>query len=504
MKPFNPNFSPPNGARRFALHVFRTAGAAGEAGSTVYTDVQELAGIGGLDTQTSENSLWSAAARAGIVDVERWVVAAVLWQAADAVASTDKSCVPAVQSPGSTEGATKVMAGDDTLDAAAVSTKAMSLWEELRDEAFRSVLSRSSKNENHGTVPNAESSTSSPAKAGTLSTPRKLDNQREEPLVLEGEDVVSHRVDRRALQRYKALRSVPSSFDRALIRTLVLASGAGAAAAAASPTAGDRASGDSGVGGSLDCVEDVLLHNFVVAGFADGSCLSVCDIVDAVSARRQRVALTATAGGPISGGAKEGMDNVVVSDENGHRPAKPQALTELPEDHRHRLLCGEPVPRGETRAASVIKGEETPVSDDNAVTVSSASMLETDVESRLLLGIPAELRELFRAASLAGVVRKKQQQQQHVSHAKVSNMSIFRVSLLLAVHRNYSSLHHRDRRSIAPLFIRVTKAVQRRMSWRMLNEESCKSWTATGPSKRPPSPEAGQPYTTPPHGATNV
>ncbi|CBN80035.1 hypothetical protein Esi_0022_0146 [Ectocarpus siliculosus] len=400
---------------RFALHVFRTAGAAGEAGSTVYTDVQELAGIGGLDTQTSENSLWSAAARAGIVDVERWVVAAVLWQAADAVASTDKSCVPAVQSPWSTEGATNVMAGDDTSDAEAVSTKAMSLWEELRDEAFRSVLTRSSKNQTHGTVPNAEPSTSSPAKAGTLSTPRKHDHQREGPLVLVGEDVVSHRVDRRALQRYEALRSVPSSFDHALTRTLVLASGTGAeaaaAAAGASPTAGDRASGDSGVGGSLDCVEDILLHNFVVAGFVDGSCLSVSDIVDAVSARRQRVALTATAGGPISGGDKEGMDNGVVSDENGHRPAKPQALTELPEDHRHRLSRGEPVPRGETLAASVIKGEEEPMSDDNAATISS--MLETDVESRLLLGIPAELRGLFRAATLAGVVRKKQQQQQH-------------------------------------------------------------------------------------------
>ncbi|CAB1098133.1 unnamed protein product [Ectocarpus sp. CCAP 1310/34] len=389
---------------RFALHVFRTAGAAGETGSTVYTDVQELAGIGGLDTQTSENSLWSAAARAGIVDVERWVVAAVLWQVADAVASTDKSFVPSVRSPGSMEGASEIMAGDDTSDAAAVSTKAMSLWEELRDEAFRSVLSRSIKNENHGRVPNAEPSSSSPVKAGTLSTPRKHDHQREGALVLVGEDVVSHRVDRRALQRYKALRSGPSSFDRALMRTLVLASGAGAAAAAAaaSPTAGGRASWDSGVGGSLDCVEDILLHNFVVAGFVDGSCLSVSDIVDAVSARRQRVALTATAGGLISGGAKEGMDNGVASDENGHRPAKPQALTELPEDHRHRLSRGEPVPQGETRAASVVKGEEDPMSDDNAVAV-SVSMLETDVESRLLLGIPAELRELFRAASLAGV-----------------------------------------------------------------------------------------------------
>ncbi|CAM9245490.1 unnamed protein product [Ectocarpus sp. 12 AP-2014] len=399
---------------RFALHVFRTAGAAGETGSTVYTDVQELAVIGGLDTQTSENSLWSAAARAGIVDVERWVVAAVLWQAADAVAFTDKSFVPAVRSPGSMEGATKIMAGDDTSDAAAVSTKAMSLWEELRDEAFRSVLSRSIKNENHGRVPNEERSSSPPAKAGTLSTPRKHDHQREGPLVLVGEDVVSHRANQRALQRYKALRSGSSSFDRALMRTLVLASGAGAAAAAAaaSPTAGGRASRDSGVGGSLDCVEDILLHNFVVAGFADGSCLSVSDIVDAVSARRQRVALTATAGGSISGGAEEGMDNGVVSDENGHRPAKPQALTDLPEDHCHRLSRGEPVPRGETRAASVIKGEEDPMSDDNAVTV-SVSMLETDVESRLLLGIPTELQELFRAASLAGVVRKKQQQQQH-------------------------------------------------------------------------------------------
>ncbi|CAM9507860.1 unnamed protein product, partial [Ectocarpus sp. 13 AM-2016] len=399
---------------RFALHVFRTAGAAGEAGSTVYTDVQELAGIGGLDTQTSENSLWSVAARAGIVDVERWVVAAVLWQAADAVASADKSFVPAVRSPVSTEGATKIMAGDDTSDAAAVSTKAMSLWEELRDEAFRSVLSRSIKNENHGRVPNAEPSTSSPAKAGTLSTPRKHDHQPEGPSVLVGEDVVSHHVDRRALQRYKAMRSVPSSFDRALMRTLVLASGAGAAteAAAASPTAGDRASWDSGEGGSLACVEDILLHNFIVAGFVDGSCLSESDIVDAVSARRQRVALTTTAGGPISGGAKESMDNGVVSNENGHRPAKPQALTELRDDHRHRLSRGEPVPRGETRAASVIKGEEEPTSDDNAATV-SVSMLATDVESRLLLGIPAELRELFRAASLAGVLRKKQQHQQH-------------------------------------------------------------------------------------------
>lgn len=425
MKTFNPTSPPPNGERRFALHVFRTAGAAGEAGSTVYTDVQEVAGIGGLDTQTSENSLWSAAARAGIVDVERWVVAAVLWQAADAVASTDNT------SPGSIEGATIVMAGDDTSDVAAVSTKATSLWEELRDEAFRSVLSRSSRNDNNGTVSNAEPRTSSPAKAGTLSTPRKNGHQREGPLVPVGEDVVSHRVDRRAVQRYKTMRSVPSSFDRALMRTLILASRAGAAAAAASPTVGDRASADSGAGGSLDGVEDILLHNFVVAGFADGSCLSVSDIVDAVSARRQRVALTATAGGPLSGGAKEGMDNGVGSDENGHDSAKPQASTELPEDHRHRLSRSELIPRGETRATSAVKGKEEPKSDDNVVTVSAS--LQTDGESRLLLGIPAELRELFRAASLAGVVHKKQQQQQqHVSHAKVPSMSIYRVLCLLA------------------------------------------------------------------------
>lgn len=396
----------------------------------MYTDVQELAGIGGLDTQTSENSLWSAAARAGIVDVERWVVAAVLWQAEDAVASTDKSCVPAVQSPGSIEGATKIIAGDDTPDAAAVSTKAMSLWEELRDEAFRSVLSRSSKNDNHDAASNAEPSTSSPAKADTLSTPRKHDHRREGPLVLVGEDVISHRVDRRALQRYKDLRSVPSSFDRALMSTLVLASRARAASAAASPTTGDRALVDSGVGGSLDCVEDILLHNFVVAGFADGSCLSVSDIVDAVSTRRQRVDLTATAGGPLSGGAKEGMDNGVGLDENGHQPAKPQALTELPENHRHRLSRGELVPRGETRAASAIKGKEEPMSDDNAVAVPTS--METDAESRLLLGIPAELQELFRAASLAGVVRKKQQQQQHVSHPKASSIDINSVLCMLA------------------------------------------------------------------------
>ncbi|CAM9892025.1 unnamed protein product, partial [Ectocarpus fasciculatus] len=231
------------------------------------------------------------------------------------------------------------------------------------------------------------------------------------PLVLVGEDVISHRVNRRALQQYKDLRSVPSSFDRALMSTLVLASRDRAASAAASPTTGDRASVDSGVGGSLDCVEDILLHNFVVAGFADGSCLSVSDIVDAVSARRQRVDLTATDGGPLSGGAKEGMDNGVGLDENGHQPAKPQELTELPENHRHRLSRGELVPRGETRAASAIKGKEEPMSDDNAVAVPAS--METDAESRLLLGIPAELQELFRAASLAGVVRKKQQQQQH-------------------------------------------------------------------------------------------
>ncbi|CAN0122239.1 unnamed protein product, partial [Ascophyllum nodosum] len=63
---------------RFTLHVFCTAGAA-------FEDVQELQAIGGLNTHTSNNSLWTAAVRAGVVDIERWAVAAVLWQIIHAV-----------------------------------------------------------------------------------------------------------------------------------------------------------------------------------------------------------------------------------------------------------------------------------------------------------------------------------------------------------------------------------------------------------------------------------
>lgn len=422
----------PSTTLRFALHVFRTAGAAEEGGSAVFTNVQELAGMGGLETHATEKSLWAAAAQARVVDVDRWVVAAVLWQATDAVVTAYVRSVgpPHVscQEPKKTAAA-EGLEGGSSDKRAVVLKEATSLWKELRDEAFLSVLGQSSRSGDQDAMPVAEKYPSSTA----LSTPSSApggQEQRKDILVLAGETREDENDTEQHRQRYKVLQSDSRHFDLALMRSLALAGkgGVGLGLAAATQAGAEAGSGGMDLGnGSLKCIENILLHNFVIADFADGSRLDVSDIVDTVSVRRQRVLSAAAAAAatvaaavdgrnPCRGTAKKDANSLFRPSKTRDHPEGPLQVDGLSQGNRHSSLPIELSP-GETgatrrtiqRAVSLSEGDGDAVSaDDAAVGVS----MESSLEARILVGIPVELRELFRAAALAKMARQQQQQQQ--------------------------------------------------------------------------------------------
>lgn len=419
--------------------MFVHAGTAEEGGSAVFTDVQELVGMGGLDTHATEKSLRTAAARAGVEDVDRWVVAAVLWQATDAVAKTDCPQSPR-QGSMETEAATAAVGlegGTPDMTAATtpkvVLTQATPLWEELRNEAFRSVLGRSSSwRYEERTVPSADVQPSS-ATGSTPSTPRGQAQRAGVP-VLAGETSANEGcIAQHPRQRYAALQSTWGSFDRALVGALVFVGRGNMVPKLSTTTLGGGQTGNvnSDVAGSLKSVEGILLHTFVIAGFADGSGLGVSDIVDAVSTRRKRVlsaaaaAAATTAGSPSCGIIEEGNGALVGSNKNTCRPGGPRGLEGLPESGRR---CVNDLSTRETGTADIelrpvrVDGEQETLANDNGA-VDGVSM-ETDMESRLLVGIPVELRELFRTAALAQAIRRKpQQQHQEASNGNVHGFS---------------------------------------------------------------------------------
>ncbi|CAM9249583.1 unnamed protein product, partial [Hapterophycus canaliculatus] len=407
---------------RFALHIFRTAGAANEGGITVYADVQELTSIGGLDTHSSEESLWAAAAQAGIVDIERWVVAAVLRQATDAMefandwgASNGPQARPRVTEKRVTVAAD--MGGASSVVEAAprrdvVLAEATSLWEELRDKAFQSVLVASSRSAGQDALSIPELYLSSSEAVGIWLTPSEesLQANRVDFAGRAAKDEVAHvgqedSIERLYRQRYSALSSSPGCFDRALMRTLVLA-GRGKAKptlASVGPRKMETAVLESV---ESDRVDDVLLHNFVIAGFADGSRLKLSDIVNAVIVRRQRSVLGVSAGRCLGS---------IFTEKKSHSEVEPDKNRSRPE--------GGPTPTGKsggdarrkislTAEAKIVDSGDGQLRTERLIETAAGSVSTgVGIDSRYLVGIPAELRELFRAAGLAAAVRKKKQWQ---------------------------------------------------------------------------------------------
>lgn len=380
----------------------------------MFTSVQELAGMGGLETHATEKSLWTAAAQAGILDVDRWVVAAVLWQVTGAVATENARGVwsPHLSRQDSIGAvAEEEMGGGSSDKHAIVLAEATSLWKEPRDEAFLSVLGRSGGIRDQGATPIVEHRPSSTALTPTPGG----QEQWQELLALtrdSGED--GHDTEQHPRQRYNVLQSDSSSFDLALMRTLALAGreGAGPGLGAATQASAGTGSGSLDTGnGSLKCVENILLHNFVIAGFAEGSRLDVSAIVDAVSVRRRRVLSAATTAAavadrrcPSRGTAEKDADKLIQSDKNQHHPVGPPHLGGLSQGGRQSSLPTE-LSNGEAGATrqTIDEGGGDSVGVGDAAGVS----MESNVEARILAGIPIELRELFRAAALAKTVRQR-------------------------------------------------------------------------------------------------
>lgn len=391
--------------------MFRTAGVPEPGGSTVFTDVQELAAMGGLNTHASEKSLWNSVARAGIVDVDRWVAAAVLRQATDAVATADEGSIGAMTAAaGGQEHGTAGLA-TATTKLAAVVKEAASLWEELREQAFLSVLGRGKRGSCQDTTPGAELS---PCAAAPTTPATATGEEQRAGLLIAAADASGGGggAEQRTRQRYDTLRADPRSFDGALTRTLVLAGRGDAGRGFTATTQPDADAETAGVSslGSPICVEDILLHNFVIAGFAHGSRLEVSDIVDAVSVRRQRALAAATAVEAVAGSVSRGPAEEDDGNVAGPRKHPNRSEGELSESKlRHKLPTEQAT--GEEGGAT-LSGSRRGAAGGDMVDGEDASV-EADLKTRgVLVGIPAELRGLFRAAEVVRVVRKKQQQEQ--------------------------------------------------------------------------------------------
>lgn len=372
--------------------------------------MQELVATGGLDTNASGNSLWASAAKAGIVDVDRWVVAAMLWQVVHAVEEEANGrarcseaskyycrCTTAAEtsvvsssaaSGGGHRGSSKspeegVLSGRDSRGGSGnnnspeanveheplsanrrracllAATEAKSLWEELRREAFRRVIG-----EDAGfdiSVSSGDKSLSSPPRGAMREY--KHNNPFIGTRQLSAEDDPEHVRWRYTEEAY----SESGSFDHALRMTLV--------------QAGRRVSKPAfaALHPIVACemrVELQLLYTFAVAGFAEDSELELKDIVDAVRVRRARASskrcspVPACVHCPRTSKKKGAGVNRETQLTTGWEKAAaaPEANAERECRHRHRKM----------------------------------TMVE---EQQLVIGVPPELQELFRAATLAQDLR---------------------------------------------------------------------------------------------------
>ncbi|CAM9397332.1 unnamed protein product, partial [Sphacelaria rigidula] len=261
---------------RFALHVFCTTGVAACADSA-FMNVQELAGSGGLNTHVSGSRLWVAAARAGIVDVERWIAGAVLWQIVEAVEEGIEGRSGAALDTMVVHDETRAAGSRQGNDISATLSAATSLWANLRSEAFGLVLGRRTGNTNiSGNTKINDDEVSSRGDNCTTTSKRPLSTQ----------NMLSC-ADPSQTPPYRcAINSRPDSFDRALLQALprVAATGAEVLVSAQLPS---QKTGTS-VACSTFSVEEALLFAFANSGFEEKSSLTVSDIVQAVKLRRQR------------------------------------------------------------------------------------------------------------------------------------------------------------------------------------------------------------------------
>lgn len=367
--------------------------------------MQELVATGGLDTNASDNSLWALAAKAGIVDVDRWVVAAMLWHVVDTVEEEAKRrarcsdtsnyycpCTTAEEAsvvsssaasggghPGSRKSPEEgVLTGRDSRGGSGennnpeangeqeslsanrktasllAATKARSLWEEVRHEAFRLVISDDADFD--------LSVSSGDISLSSLPRGAMREYKNNDPAIrkrqLSAEDDPEYLWWRFA--EY-------GSFDHALRMTLV--------------QAGRRGSKPTYVAlhSIVVCemrMELQLLYTYAVAGFAEDSGLDLKDIVDAVRVRRARASskpcspVPACAYCPRTSTKKESgiTREPQLTTEWEKAAVAPEANAEEECRHRHRKM----------------------------------TMME---EQQLVIGVPPELQELFRAATLAQDLR---------------------------------------------------------------------------------------------------
>lgn len=397
--------------------------------------------MGGLDTHTSGNSLWVAAAQTGIVDIDRWVVAAVIWQSIEAVEGAHecteccedpiersveaivvekneepraiiegvieprKSQMQEVLSDGgvcnmgeknefiAVEKDAKNSAGRVRASSQRVlsSIEARAFWEELCCEAFKLVLSR--RNVGYG-EPNEGSRYLSPAFSSSDTRYTKDSTLK---YTSEG-DILVPKNPQDPRQRYVRMKSASDSFDRALMHALARA---GPSTPKVVPVAGDEwptpaeaspTTANLGIAFAESMsMEDCLLHNFAIAGFADGSGLKVTDIIEVITEYRIKASATRT----TSGYSKiTHEDKIRLKAQYWHK--QPRAVEGSTSGN---ALSGE---SGVTEMPEVNSAEK--IRETNDVDAYLGSDLH-HAETR------PDLRELLRVAAYAKNIRRQQCQQ---------------------------------------------------------------------------------------------
>lgn len=481
--------------------MFRAAGGAGTEDSKSFVDVQELAGTGGLETYASEKALWVAVEEGGIVDVDRWVVAAVLWQA---IASVERAGKPgASQTKMSRKAATSTttsaerampgiepisMAGGearhvpsappayvlppesrtgfsdagahevaaDTIDKRYPTIKALGqrtgrkecfffvheatrLWEELCHQVFRRVLvSRMSQDTERRS--RLSQNSSCPSSSSTCAEHEQIcANQRLQRAALE-DDVAatSDKSQHAQLVCLDTVKTTTRTFEHALAQTI------GQEGCCRASTTGDqklvfaqvvseakaRAKGTTENATpqtlrTIMSIEDILLFAFATAGFAEGSGLSIHDIVLAVKVRRERKArfkADAPKAPARPSPSNESSDtdsrmntlhhSRVMSAASAH-----EARAKGDRDHEAvETFCGghDGCFLGECMAEGGVEEAELHADARSGGRVYPDRDTPQEDQTQLspcLAGVPAELSALFKASIDAALIRKRQHQQ---------------------------------------------------------------------------------------------
>lgn len=400
--------------------------------------------MGGLDTYGSGEALGIMATRAGIVDIDRWVLTAVLRQVIDAVEATEgcarssyaeDTCtrpmgalVEALPLAAANENDGLSAATEDVADFGTRSeeatfseqhtpsggtwkgqqcrhegaidannndgdgplpadesepykTEASLLWEQVCRDAYCRVMGtvaiilQPSEKYPNPAIPYAYG----PSPGETNHTMAIALSGRHE------DGVAMARNTDNARQRYFESTSKSYFFDQALLQTLVQAS-SGSAQAVPTATAGCvkgdahlvATQADKGLALPV-CAEEQLLYTYAMAGFAEGSDLELTDLVEAITARRERESARQPAGCCSLGTTK---DTIRLKNICKGKPRAFEQVNNLPPSS------------GEVEGTWDMEKED------------KATKLEISVGVRpALIGIPPELQALFQATAEAQAVR---------------------------------------------------------------------------------------------------